>query len=707
MFAAVTLLSLTLYSASAATLGWNASASANITGYTLRYGLASGSYPSTFNAGAALTATISTLAAGTKYYFVVTARNASGVESDPSNEISLTTSGIGLPNVIPTLNALSNVIISEDAAPQTVSLMGISGGIGDLLQVLGITAVSSNPALVPNPTVAYASPNATGTLGFTPVANANGTATITVTVNDSQLLNNLVSRTFTVTVNAVNDAPTLNTLNNLALGISAARQTVSLAGIGSGAANESQALTVTATSSNPSLIPTPTITYTSPGATGSLAFTPAAGATGTATITVSVNDGQSLNNIVSRSFTVTVSGTSVQTIYVEAETGTRVSPMTVASDTAAANGQYVYSPSANLGTVSIPVNIPAAGNYTVWCRVLSPDNGRDSLFVQMDGGVEEIYQTALNTWSASWQWSKVNGSGAARTYALSQGTHTLVFRSREASTFIDALYVTSDPNFIPVSAAGLAFAAAGETEASLDGSEFIAASLTAVPVVSELEVVSTDARTINLSWRTQEPSSSRVEYGITTLLENSSLPETNYSTVHTISLTRLLPGTAYLIRVQSIDAAGNVSLTEIGQATTPLENAFAWAAEDGTLVRPMKARANAPAKGGAYILSAMNGRGSVLFPVQVEVPSSYVLWCRVWLPERDAASFRVTLDGEGEVVFSEGESGLSNAWRWIRASDKPFQLDAGPHQFTFNALQVGMWLGEVVLSNDPEWAPED
>ena len=707
MFAAVTLLSLTLHSASAATLGWNASTSANIVGYTLRYGLASGSYPSTFNAGTALTATISTLAAGTKYYFVVTARNASGVESDLSNEISLTTSGIGLPNALPTLNALGNVTINEDSAQQTVSLTGITAGVGDLLQVLGITAVSSNPGLIPNPTVAYASPNATGTLGFTPVANANGAATITVTVNDSQLLNNLFSRTFTVTVNPVNDAPTLNTLNNLALGISAARQTVPLAGIGSGAANESQALTVTATSSNPSLIPTPTVTYTSPGATGSLAFTPTAGVTGTATITVSVNDGQSLNNIVSRSFTVTVSGTSVQTIYVEAETGTRVSPMTVASDTAAANGQYVYSPSANLGTVSIPVNIPQAGNYTVWCRVLSPDNGRDSLFVQMDGGVEEIYQTALNTWSASWQWSKVNSSGAARTYALSQGTHTLVFRSREASTFLDALYVSNDPGFVPGTAAALAFSAAGETDAGLDESEFIAASLPAGLVVSELEVVSADARTINLSWRTREPSSSRVEYGITTALENSSLLETNYSTAHTISLTRLLPGTAYLIRVQCIDAAGNVSLTEIGQTTTPLENAFAWAAEDGTLVPPMKARVNARAMGRAYISSPVNGRGSALFPIQVEVTSDYVLWCRVWLPIRGTGSFRVALDGGNEVVFRAEGSGSSNAWRWVRASDKPFQLDAGRHQFTFNLLGAGMWLDDLALSNDPEWTPED
>ena len=73
-------------------------------------------------------------------------------------------------------------------------------------QTLTVTASSSNTGLIPNPTVTYTSPNATGSLGFTPVANANGTATVTVTVNDGQAANNTVVQTFLVTVNAVNDA---------------------------------------------------------------------------------------------------------------------------------------------------------------------------------------------------------------------------------------------------------------------------------------------------------------------------------------------------------------------------------------------------------------------------------------------------------------------------------------------------------------------
>jgi len=131
----------------------------------------------------------------------------------------------------------------------------------------------------------------------------------------------------------------------------------------------------------------------SPSSTGTLRFTPVTGATGTAIITVVVNDGQSLNNTVTRTFTVTVSSSAAQTIYVEAESGVRVSPMTVGSDVNAANGQYVYSTAANAGTVSFPFN-SQSGTYWIWCRVFSPDAGRDSLFVSMDGGVEEVFSTA-------------------------------------------------------------------------------------------------------------------------------------------------------------------------------------------------------------------------------------------------------------------------------------------------------------------------
>jgi hypothetical protein len=84
-------------------------------------------------------------------------------------------------NDVPTLGAINNVTINEDAGAQTVSLSGITTGAANEAQTLTISATSSNPGLIPTPVVSYSSPNATGSLNFTPVANGSGSVTITVT----------------------------------------------------------------------------------------------------------------------------------------------------------------------------------------------------------------------------------------------------------------------------------------------------------------------------------------------------------------------------------------------------------------------------------------------------------------------------------------------------------------------------------------------
>jgi hypothetical protein len=103
-------------------------------------------------------------------------------------------------NTPPTLNALNNLALTEDPVPQSVNLSGISSGAADEGQTLVVTASSSNPALIPTPSVTYTSPNPTGSLNFTVAPSASGTALLSVTVNDGGASNNVFSRTFTVTV---------------------------------------------------------------------------------------------------------------------------------------------------------------------------------------------------------------------------------------------------------------------------------------------------------------------------------------------------------------------------------------------------------------------------------------------------------------------------------------------------------------------------
>jgi hypothetical protein len=288
------------------TLAWDPSPGTNaIANYNLYYGVASATYTNVVSAGTNTTASVSNLVEGATYYFAATAVDINGLESAYSTEVSALIP-VKLTNQPPTLNALANVTINESAGLQTVNLAGITSGATNEVQTLTVTTASSNPALIPTPAVNYTSPNTTGSITFTPVAFAYGSATITVTVNDGGTSNNIFSRTFTVTVNPVNQPPTLNALANVTINEGAGLQTVNLTGIASGATNEVQTLTVTASSSNSGLIPTPTVNYTSPNAAGFITFTPVALAYGSATITVTVNDGGTSNNVISRTFLVTV-----------------------------------------------------------------------------------------------------------------------------------------------------------------------------------------------------------------------------------------------------------------------------------------------------------------------------------------------------------------------------------------------------------------
>jgi len=198
-------------------LTWNPSLDANRAGYKIYYGAASRAYTNAVTVGNVTNATLSGLAAGATYYFSATTYDAAGNESDFSNEASYAvpaaveptptnppviapTNPPVLGNQPPTLNPIANLTISQNADTQTVALAGITSGAANETQSLQVTAKCSNPALIPKLTVNYLSPNLAGTLAFKPAGNSSGLAVITVMVNDGARSNNIVTRSFLVTV---------------------------------------------------------------------------------------------------------------------------------------------------------------------------------------------------------------------------------------------------------------------------------------------------------------------------------------------------------------------------------------------------------------------------------------------------------------------------------------------------------------------------
>ncbi len=197
----------------------------------------------------------------------------------------------------PTLDAISDptAILEDTLQPPTINLSGISqGGANETSPSpqfpLTVTATSNDTGLIPNPTVSYTSPDATGSLSYTPVANQNGSAVITVTVMDAGGTANggidSFERTFTVEVTAVNDAPSfMNSGGDQVVLEDAGAQTVGAwaTSISAGPTNESsQTLNFLVSNNNSSLFAVqPAV---SPN--GTLTYTTALNANGGATVSV-------------------------------------------------------------------------------------------------------------------------------------------------------------------------------------------------------------------------------------------------------------------------------------------------------------------------------------------------------------------------------------------------------------------------------------
>jgi uncharacterized repeat protein (TIGR01451 family) len=235
-----------------------------------------------------------------------------GSDRTASQTFTITVTAV---NDAPTFTRGSDQAVLEDAGAQTVAgwATGISAGAANESGQSIAFHVSNNNS---NLFASQPSLSTSGTLTYTPATNVNGSAVVTVYLQDDGGTANggndtSASQTFTVTVTAVNDPPTLNALSPVSVNEDSPEQTITLSGITAGPANEAgQTLSVTAASDNTSLIPTPTITYSSPASTGTLKFTPTASSNGVANITVIVQDsGGTANggvNSVTNTFTVTV-----------------------------------------------------------------------------------------------------------------------------------------------------------------------------------------------------------------------------------------------------------------------------------------------------------------------------------------------------------------------------------------------------------------
>ncbi|MBT3267495.1 tandem-95 repeat protein [Candidatus Poribacteria bacterium] len=205
-----------------------------------------------------------------------------GTVDSSAGTVTITVNAV---NDAPTLDAISDVAVDEDATPSDIALAGVDegGGADEDSQTLTLTASSSDTAVLADPTV-------TGTtLSFAAaVADANGTATVTVTVDDGEASNNTVTQTFTVTVSAVNDAPAL-----AAIGAQSTDEDTPLTVALSAPDVDGESVTFTAESDNADVVPT---LANETSSSADLTLTATADYNGSANITVTADDGTGAEN---------------------------------------------------------------------------------------------------------------------------------------------------------------------------------------------------------------------------------------------------------------------------------------------------------------------------------------------------------------------------------------------------------------------------
>jgi VCBS repeat-containing protein len=162
-------------------------------------------------------------------------------------------------------------------------------------------------ALVSGPAHGALTLNTDGSFTYTPAANYNGPDTFTYRANDGSANSNVA--TVSITVTAVNDAPTVAVAAGGACGGNYRSGTINLtvADPDTSAAT----LTLSGASSNQALVPNANLSFGGAGAARTLTATAVARRTGTTTVTVTVSDGSATGTV---TVTIRASGNGKDTL---------------------------------------------------------------------------------------------------------------------------------------------------------------------------------------------------------------------------------------------------------------------------------------------------------------------------------------------------------------------------------------------------------
>jgi len=187
-------------------------------------------------------------------------------------------------NDLPSISNIANKVINEDSNTGNVAFT-----ISDVetpASSLTLSTTSSNTALVPSSGIAFGGSGSNRTIRVTPLPNKYGSATINVTVRDAS--GGTRADAFVVTVNSINDLPSISNIANKV--INEDSNTGNVAFTISDVETPASSLTLSTTSSNTALVPSSGIVVGGSGSNRTIRVTPMPNKYGSATINVTVRD---------------------------------------------------------------------------------------------------------------------------------------------------------------------------------------------------------------------------------------------------------------------------------------------------------------------------------------------------------------------------------------------------------------------------------
>ncbi len=351
-----------------------------------------------------------------------------------------------------------NPTVDEDAGPQSVANWVVAVDTVEAGQSVSyIVTANSNPGMFSaGPAISTA-----GTLTYTPAANASGVATITAVARDGGGTANggadtSASQSFTITVRAVNDGPTISDIGDHSTPAGTPTEAITFT-VGD-TETAAGGLTLSATSSNTALVPVAGVVFAGSGPDRTVTVSPAAGQSGTATITITVSDG---TTSATDSFVLTV--TAVNDPPTISDIGDRSTPTGTSTgaiaftvgDAETPVGSLTLSATSSDEAVVPGANIVLGGSgadRTVTVTPAANQTGASTIRITVSDGTASAFDEFVLTVEAVTDGPTISDIADA---AVDEDTPTgaIAFTVGDAQTPVEDLTLTatsSDPTLVPV-----------------------------------------------------------------------------------------------------------------------------------------------------------------------------------------------------------------------------------------------------------------